>query len=85
MNQIIKLKSRNLAKEVRKNILLLTHKSKSSHIASSFSIVDILSVLYCHILNIKSPKDKNRDIFVLYRWWHQRNQSTWLRAYPFLL
>ena len=65
MNQIVKSKSQNLAKEVRKNILFLTHKSKSSHIASSFSIVDILSVLYCHILNIKSPKDKNRDIFVL--------------------
>tara|TARA_Y100000590_G_scaffold469757_1_gene659571 strand:- start:4755 stop:5558 length:804 start_codon:yes stop_codon:yes gene_type:complete len=60
-----KLNSEKVSKEVRKNILLLTHKAKSAHIASALSIVDILSVLYCSILKIKSAKDKNRDVFVL--------------------
>lgn len=55
------------AKIIRKNILEILNRSKSSHVGSCFSIVDLLVVLYGRILNIKSSNtlDPNRDIFML--------------------
>ncbi|MFA6547758.1 MAG: transketolase [Candidatus Magasanikbacteria bacterium] len=55
------------SKIIRKNILEILSRSKSSHIGSCFSIVDLLVVLYSRILNIKAtaPQDPNRDIFML--------------------
>ena len=50
MNKVIK--------NIRTNILKLTFKSKSSHIGSCFSIVEILAVLYGKIL-------KKKDRFIL--------------------
>lgn len=35
-----------IAKEIRKKILTMTYLSKSSHVGSSLSCVDILTVLY---------------------------------------
>lgn len=56
-----------IAKEIRKRIIKLHAKSGSSHIGSSLSIVDILTILYFKILSLnpKNPEDKNRDRFIL--------------------
>ena len=50
---------KQLAKKIRCEILELIYKSKSSHIGSCFSIVDILCVLYKQRIN------KFEDIFIL--------------------
>lgn len=51
------------AKKIRLRVLELCHAKRTSHIGGSFSIADILAVLYSNILNIKpgEPKDRNRD------------------------
>lgn len=46
-----------IAKKVRKQIILISHKAKSSHIGSCLSIVDIIVVLYKSILK--------KNIFIL--------------------
>lgn len=56
-----------LAKNIRNHALDMTSRGSSSHIASVFSIADILSCLYGNLLNI-SPKNinnPNRDRFIL--------------------
>ena len=37
------------SKQVRINILKVSHKAKSSHVGSCFSIVEILTVLYNNV------------------------------------
>lgn len=56
-----------LAKQMRRDILKITSKSKTSHIGGSLSIVEILLTLYLKIMNInpKKPNSKNRDRFIL--------------------
>ena len=56
-----------LSRTIRKNVLKMVATSKSSHVGSALSIVDILVVLYFKILRIKIPpqKDDNRDRFIL--------------------
>lgn len=49
---------RNIIRNIRKNILKKTFEAQSSHIASCFSIVEILYVLYFLIL-------KKKDTFIL--------------------
>ena len=53
--------------EVRKKILELITKSKSSHIGCAYSLVDILIVLFYEILNVNKIKSvsPDRDRFVL--------------------
>lgn len=55
------------AAETRKGILEMIVAAQGTHIASSFSIVDILVFLYDKILKIspKKPDDPKRDKFVL--------------------
>ncbi len=57
----------NAAKEIRRDILDIIHKSKSPHIGSSFSTVEILTALYFRILKIdpENPTDENRDRFIM--------------------
>ena len=53
--------------ELKKNILETAHRIDEGHIASAFSILDILWVLYDRILYI-DPKDlssEHRDRFIL--------------------
>lgn len=52
---------------IRKSIIEMLVPKESHHIGCSLSIVEILTVLYFHILRIdpKNPNDKNRDIFIL--------------------
>lgn len=58
---------KNHASNIRINILNAIYRTKSSHIGSCFSIVEILTVLYFKVMNInpKKTKDENRDIFIL--------------------
>jgi len=55
------------AKELRTVIVRTICKGGGGHIPASLSIVEILIVLYCNILNInpKDPKDPRRDRFIL--------------------
>lgn len=54
-------------RNLREHILRATAVSGEGHLASAFSILDILWVLYHHVLRIKpaSPQAENRDRFVL--------------------
>lgn len=56
-----------LAKNIRIHCLKMTSQGGSSHIASCFSIADILAVLYGDVLNVnpKDPKMPDRDRFIL--------------------
>jgi len=58
---------RELAKEIRRDVLNMLHKAKAPHIGSSFSTIEILVALYFRCLSV-SPgniEDCNRDIFIL--------------------
>jgi len=56
-----------IAKEIRKKVLKMVFDSRTPHLGSSLSAVDILTVLYFKILKIdpKNPLDENRDRFIL--------------------
>jgi transketolase len=55
------------ARELRASVVRMVSGSKSSHVGSALSIVDILCVLYNRILRIEpaNPLDPARDRFVL--------------------
>lgn len=57
----------SLAVDVRLLVLEMINRGESAHIASAFSIVDILSVLYLKVMhyNIKDPDSPDRDRFIL--------------------
>lgn len=59
--------SKKLAKNVRKDVLIMTSNAKANHIASILSIVDIVSVLYTKVMNydVKNPLSPIRDRFIL--------------------
>ncbi len=56
-----------LSSRIRQSILNLSHRTKSPHIGSSFSSVEILASLYFKILAISptDPSNSNRDRFIL--------------------
>ena len=56
-----------LATQIRAHALRMTHRARSSHVASSLSIADLLVVLYKGILRIDSsqPQWADRDRFIL--------------------
>ncbi len=53
--------------QIRRDIFTMCHKAKSGHLGSSFSIVDILTVLYGGYLNVDptNPTQPDRDRFIL--------------------
>lgn len=57
----------NKAKEIRRGIIEAVYSNKSGHPGGSLSIADIMTVLYFNEMNIniKNPKDENRDRLVL--------------------
>lgn len=59
------------AKNIRKSILEMIVSARASHIASSYSITEILVYLYWEILRInpKNPLDPKRDRFILSKGW----------------
>lgn len=52
-----------ISKEIRKTVVELANKSKSPHVGSSLSCVDILTVLYFDVLSLQPWGE--RDIFIL--------------------
>lgn len=61
------LDSKILANKIRIESLKMVYRSNGSHIGSSLSYVDILSVLYSNIMIFKpqKPEDPERDRFIL--------------------
>lgn len=59
------------SKMVRRTVLEMIVGAHASHVASSYSIVDLLVFLYEEILRIspKHPLDVNRDRFILSKGW----------------
>lgn len=57
----------NLARQIRKDVLMMCSSAHSSHVASCLSIADIVAVLYGEILNIdlKNVNSLQRDICIL--------------------
>ena len=66
---------REMAKEVRKDILRAVHSAKSGHPGGSLSAADLFTYLYFAEMNIdpKNPADMERDRFVL----SQRTYCAW--------
>jgi len=58
---------KEVAKEIRVDLMKMSAASGSSHLGCCLSIVDILTVLYCRILNIspENIKAPDRDRFIL--------------------
>lgn len=56
-----------LSNKIRIHALKMSNSGKSSHIASAFSIADILAVLYGDFLNVdpENPRKSNRDRFIM--------------------
>ena len=46
---------------IRRNILKLSHKANSSHVGSSLSIVDMLTVIYNQIIEGKSKIELKKN------------------------
>ena len=63
----MKLSNIEFSKNLRQNILMMSHNSQTAHLASSLSCVDIVSVVYNSIVNIDKIKKNNslRDRFIL--------------------
>ena len=55
------------AAKIRRTALEAINAAQSGHVGGSFSVADILTVLYFEKMNIdpKNPKDPDRDRFVL--------------------
>lgn len=56
---------KKIANEARKLIIEVAAKSKTAHVGSCLSCIDILVALYFHVLRIDKNDWNNRDIFVL--------------------
>ena len=61
------MESKELAKKMRKNILLMTHRAKGGHPGGCLSATDIISVLYKCFMRVdsKNPLWEDRDYFFL--------------------
>lgn len=57
----------SLSKKIRRKILNMIYRTKSPHIGSSFSAVEILVTLYCKVLSVdpSNPSRVDRDRFIL--------------------
>lgn len=64
---IIAIKTTDLAKQIRINVLRMVHKANASHVGSCFSVADIVAVLYGARLNLRpdEPAWPDRDRFIL--------------------
>jgi transketolase len=61
------METRELARKIRRHTLEMIHLGESSHIASVFSMADIVAVLYGKILKVDpaDPRRADRDRFIL--------------------
>lgn len=55
------------SRRIRRHVIEMTHRGKSSHVGSSFSMVELLVVLYSNILQVdpSQPEWSERDRLVL--------------------
>jgi len=53
--------------KIKQKILQVSHKAKEGHLASSFSVLDVLYVLYKDVVNLNKEnlQDPNRDYVIL--------------------
>jgi transketolase len=67
MNQFNYGQTKELSKKIRIHSINMASKGGSSHIASVFSIADILAILYENVLNYdpRNPNMSDRDRFIL--------------------
>jgi len=63
--QILEKKLKHIAVDIRRLIIEVACKSKSAHVGSCLSCVDLLVALYFHELNIDEKNWAKRDIFIL--------------------
>ncbi len=58
---------KDIASQLRIDVLSMIHTAKSGHPGGSLSAADIIAVLYFHFLNIdpKNPKWEDRDRFIM--------------------
>ncbi|HEV2177597.1 MAG TPA: transketolase [Terriglobia bacterium] len=58
---------RALALRIRRHVVRMTHRAKSSHVGSSLSMADLLAVLYSRVLRLdpSRPDWPDRDRFIL--------------------
>lgn len=64
-------KFREKSKELRKDILKMVYAAQSGHPGWSFSAIDLLTVLFFwwyFYSDPESPKNENRDFFILSKW-----------------
>ena len=56
-----------MSARIRRHVVEMTNRGKSSHVGSGLSISDILGVLYSGVLNVdpKNPEFNGRDRFIL--------------------
>src|SRR5438552_6578614 len=61
------LQHRRLATAIRRHVLRMTHRAKSSHVGTSLSMADLLAVLYSGALRItpETVQSPDRDRFIL--------------------
>ena len=62
------MKEKDEVKELRKKIFLIAYKAGAAHLASAFSVIDVLYVLYCRQIiyyDIENPWEKSRDRLIL--------------------
>jgi transketolase len=52
------------SKQYRKQIIEVIYQAKAGHTGGCLSIIDLLNVLYNHVLRISSPTDPARDRFI---------------------
>ena len=57
---MLKLSDKLIIKKLKKEILEICFNAKEGHLGSSFSILDILYVLYTYVLDI-NPNKKNNN------------------------
>src|SRR5439155_19226855 len=63
------LQHRRLATAIRRHVLRMTHRAKSSHVGTSLSMADVLAVLYEGVLRVdpRRPDWPDSDRFSLSR------------------
>lgn len=59
--------SKQLALEIRRHAIEMTHASHASHIGAALSVTDIVAVLYSDILQVypEEPRNESRDRLIL--------------------
>src|SRR3989338_11606554 len=55
------------SRQMREDVFSLAYRTKSGHLGSAFSLIDLLVCLYFHHLRMKpeKPDDPERDRFIL--------------------